>query len=130
MREQGGLETERFTVARRQERGILMVAVGDTVETSEGSYRPMKSLPDSAKSTSWVRSYQGDHAGQRGCQEFHARPTGAGRTEFLVGNRLDPAATWSDRGGLGLGGGLQRSIGRRWGVRERFRGCGSVGGRS
>ena len=38
MREQGGLETERFTVARHQERGILMVAVGDNVETRRDSY--------------------------------------------------------------------------------------------
>ena len=43
-----------------------MVTVGDTVETSRGSDGPMRSLPDSAKSTSGVRSYQGDHAGHQG----------------------------------------------------------------
>ena len=74
MREHGGLESERFTVARRQDGGILMVAVGVTAETSSGSYRPMKSLPDSTKSTSWVRSYQGDHGGSRGARSFtHVR---------------------------------------------------------
>lgn len=76
-----------------------MLAVGVTEGTSIGSSRPVVSLPDLAKFTSWVRSYQGDHAGQQGCQGFHACPTGAGRAEFLVGSPLDPAAIGGDRGG-------------------------------
>jgi hypothetical protein len=64
----------------------------------------MKSLPDLANPTSSVRPRPGVYAGQLVSRELHARPTGAGRAEFLVGNRLDPAATWSDRGESSSGG--------------------------
>ena len=86
-------------------------------------------LPDSSESTSTVLVHLGEHAGHLRCGEFSARPTGAGRAEFLVGNPLDPAAIASDRGGSSVGGGVWRRFGPNGGVRERFRGSGSVGGR-
>jgi len=85
-------------------------------------------LPDSSESSSTVLVHLGEHAGHLRCGEFSARPTGAGRAEFLVGNPLDPAAIASDRGGSSLEGGPWRWFGRRWGVRERFRGSERAGG--
>jgi hypothetical protein len=60
-------------------------------------------LPYPVGFTSAVHSRLGGPAAQVQCVEFHARPTGAGRAEFLVGNPLDPAAIGEDRGGSILG---------------------------
>jgi len=79
----------------------------------------------------------------RAYREFYARPTRAGRAGFLVGNLLDPAAIWSDRGALSLIGAHHCQSGvqvRRWvstpkvwrsrsrgGLRCCFGCCGSPG---
>ena len=73
------------------------------------------SHPESEVSTSIAGLPRRIAPGQAPAGEFSARPTGAGRAEFLVGNRLDPAA-------IRCGSGRIKSRGRELGrVRPRSR---------